>query len=493
MAQPSLEDRSTCDLLSDPLLVHIFSFLPARNVAFVGRVSKRWYRITNDDIIWKKLFYRDWKISRLVARANEKDSWKQEYIRLQYNIPRVQSEILTEHSDKVLHVSYSHNGKMFATSSVDGSIKLWNSDYPATIRCSHNMKQHKWVYVHHSKFNRDDTHLLVSGVCVPNTPLGQIMVLDVIKNEFVFETVNSPFNAIGTWYDNTRFFSNGRTVVCFEGSVFIMSTIFIHNIVLKTHKQIFRFFHKITVPNLIRNIMVADCDMVKDSVGEGSRGTLPINVKYFIFVIESEIPVPHQIGIKRITSSVEEERARCFFYLKRGDMFENQENKHEKMDLLIDFHANISGTALSPDGRYVYVNIRPWPENYIYIVEDLTQPPPTSEEMEIRVIDLFTLNEVGTKLRSHKSFTNNDKYCSVNLDISKMYIASGSSENCACLWERNYGIYLNKFPHEKKVSSVAFNSSDSETLITVSHDSKIKVWRSQNRMNEIKANNLRGD
>ena len=55
------------------------------------------------------------------------DSWFDEYKRLEYHTPCIESEELTAHRNEVLHVSYSHNGEMFATSSKDGHIKV--SDY----------------------------------------------------------------------------------------------------------------------------------------------------------------------------------------------------------------------------------------------------------------------------------------------------------------------------------------------------------------------------
>lgn len=39
-----------------------------------------------------------------------------------YHIPIVQTENLQVHADQVLHVSFSHNGKYFATCSKDGYI-----------------------------------------------------------------------------------------------------------------------------------------------------------------------------------------------------------------------------------------------------------------------------------------------------------------------------------------------------------------------------------
>lgn len=45
-----------------------------------------------------------------------------EYYRLMFEVPIIETEILKEHAHQVLHVSFSHNGKMFATCSKDGEI-----------------------------------------------------------------------------------------------------------------------------------------------------------------------------------------------------------------------------------------------------------------------------------------------------------------------------------------------------------------------------------
>ena len=51
-------------------------------------------------------------------------SWQSEYKRLLDESPAVLCEELTKHKDQVLHVSFSHNGEMFATSSKDGKIMV---------------------------------------------------------------------------------------------------------------------------------------------------------------------------------------------------------------------------------------------------------------------------------------------------------------------------------------------------------------------------------
>lgn len=51
-------------------------------------------------------------------------SWRSEFKRLIYHTPAIESEVMHEHKDQVLHVSFAHNGRLFATTSKDGFIKV---------------------------------------------------------------------------------------------------------------------------------------------------------------------------------------------------------------------------------------------------------------------------------------------------------------------------------------------------------------------------------
>lgn len=52
-------------------------------------------------------------------------SWHSEYKRLTYNVPMLLTEDLQcVHNNQVLHVSFSHNGRMFATCSKDGFVHV---------------------------------------------------------------------------------------------------------------------------------------------------------------------------------------------------------------------------------------------------------------------------------------------------------------------------------------------------------------------------------
>ena len=87
-------------------------------------VCKSWLCLAFDELLWKDLFHRHWNINRLVTLAAGKQSWVEEYKRLLYHVPTVEIEVVKKHTDEVLHVSFSNNGKMFTTTSKDGFVKV---------------------------------------------------------------------------------------------------------------------------------------------------------------------------------------------------------------------------------------------------------------------------------------------------------------------------------------------------------------------------------
>ncbi|KAG8230940.1 hypothetical protein J437_LFUL002973 [Ladona fulva] len=236
--------------------------------------------------------------------------------------------------------------------------------------------------------------------------------------------------------------------------------------------------------------------------------------KFLIFTTGSKTYTPHQIGFKRIEPfafprrldpgpSLEEriaekrrererraEAERAAAEWGRGGLegpdpqqepnwldYDSVAHRFDTIDHLIDLHGHIIGMGLSPDHRYLYVNSRPWPVNY-HITNPL-DPPPIAQEIDIHVIDLTTLKQVGTMLRSHKAYTPNNECFFIFLDVCNEFVASGAEDKHGYLWDRYYGVCLARLPHGDVVNAVAFDPRDPEVLLTASDDHTLKVWRSK--------------
>lgn len=101
--------------------------------------------------------------------------------------------------------------------------------------------------------------------------------------------------------------------------------------------------------------------------------------------------------------------------------FDSVADKFDKVDHLIDLHGHIVGMGLSPDHRYLYVNSRSWPVGYT--ITNPLDPPPIAQEIDIHVIDLVSLKQVGTMFRAHKAYTSNSECFFIFLDVCNEYVA----------------------------------------------------------------------
>ncbi|XP_058789994.1 F-box/WD repeat-containing protein 5 [Phymastichus coffea] len=614
--------------MPDFVLLIIFQFFNPRELLTAGEVCRSWNRVSRDELLWKALFYRTYKIDPSVGIMPGKTSWISEFKRLAYHIPLVETETLKEHAHQVLHVSFSHNGKMFATCSKDGWVIVWNSQHPVTVKYQHDMKIFSWKYTQFSQFNSSDTLLLVSGVHfgIPPSTSGEIAVFKLAPSfELQCRVVNKPYDIFGTWYSE-RYLLSGS--LHFLAHLVSTSVLWLNKANQETgseHIPIMNKLYKFYNGNLssIRAVMVANCltparteddaqnkqpstsnvdvkeekgnplshrdislafasptspDGEKEEkpevlhhassrlqystleggfmnwrkLGDGFEYANPIRYneeyrqveaqrevqnsdnsdnesspqyeddsdeddtlsaeefddsddladcpeKFLIFTQGSKTYTPHQVGFKRIKPvtfprrldpgpSLQERLAqRDRERLKQNNgVYEPEPNwgdydsvadKFDKIDHLIDLHGHIIGMGLSPDHRYLYINTRPWPRGYI--ITNPLEPPPIAQEIDIHVIDLVTLKQVGTMLRAHKAYTPNHECYYLFLDVCNEYVASGAEDKHGYLWDRHYGVCLAKFPHSDIVNSVAFNPRDPEMLVTTSDDYTIKVWRSR--------------
>ncbi|KAJ8952508.1 hypothetical protein NQ318_003304 [Aromia moschata] len=603
MSEP---DGNFWRFLPYPALYKIFQHLNYKDLIAAGQVCKLWYEASLNDLLWKELFFKNFLVDRSVPVVTGK-SWYGEFKRLCYHIPVVQTETLLEHTDQVLHVSFSHNGKYFATCSKDGYVTLWTSKYPAKVKYSRNMKYFKWKYTQYSQFNESDTLLLVSGVHFGTThsTSGEIAVFNLARFELQCRVVNKPYDIFGTWYSDQYLLSGDLHWLAHLVS---SSHLWLNKASQEAESELvpithclFRFYNRNA--SSIRAIMIANClpnsehatsnnksDNGNDNSHEASSSQhgnpvshkdikwIPCDVKramsnslfekmrqskdfpypiwynadyrkvesenaaedsnseeemeeeerchedfeegmsdssvepdidldrsvktdkYLIFTTGYKTYTPHQIGFKRIQPfnfpktmdpgpSLKE---RLVLFEQRKEQmrnapspldpdwldFDRVADKFSQVDHLIDLHGHIVGMGLSPDHRYLYVNSRSWPENYV--ISNPLDPPPIAQEIDIHVIDLVTLKQVGTMLRAHKAFTSNNECFFIFLDVCNEYVASGAEDKHGYLWDRHYGACLAKYPPRGRSEFRSFQpdgSGDVGDDFRRSHHQNLEVQR----------------
>ncbi|KAF4525229.1 hypothetical protein B566_EDAN014004 [Ephemera danica] len=585
--------------LPDTVLLQIFQFLKAPDLLQVSQVCHSWYRVGTDEFLWRDLLHYDYGIDKTIGLAPGRTSYKDEYYRLIFEVPIMETEIIQEHAHQVLHVSFSHNGEMFATCSKDGEIFVWNSKYPVKVKYHRDMKTFSWKYTQYSQFNSTDTLLLVSGVHfgTPNSTSGEIAVFSLQGGfELQCRMANKPYDIFGTWY-NDHYLLSGD--LYWLANLVSTSVLWLNKASQESSsehtaimKQLFRFYNRNA--SSVRAIMVADClapevnepkvscskvnqteqeeersgnppsqhahqsvsttrnsvspyfkeerapspsrQLTKDcamqdfadyaspiqykeeyrlaeceskidgeesdsSMGDEAAGgsdsldteddedadheLLEHKDKFLIFTTGSKTFTPHQIErlAERDRQAELEKNAAPRLPEPNWLDYDSVADKFHAVDHLIDLHGHIIGMGLSPDHRFLYVNSRPWPQNYE--IRNPLDPPQIAQEIDIHVIDLVSLKEVGTMLRAHKAYTPNNECFFIFLDVCNEYVASGAEDRHGYLWDRHYGTCLAKFPHDDVVNSVAFNPCDPEMLVTVSDDFAIKVWRSRRKVKEL--------
>jgi len=479
-------------------------------------------------------------------------------MRLWRHIPLYETEELRGHTHQVLHVSFSHNGKYFASCSKDGYILLWDSGFPARIKHHSDMKLYSWKNTQYSEFNETDTLLLVSGVHFgSHSNTGGIAVFRITNDEFVLQCrmSNKPYDFFGTWYNDFYLLSCDLR---WQAQLVSTSVVWLNRASQETQSEytsimnpMFKFNNRSA--SFIRSTTVANClpthdssppsplsnpspqvpveddqeedqaDPVKDDMDEEasveesdpsslqddsgssddeSQKVIDTRDKWLIFTMGTLTYTPHQIGLKRIKPFTFNRRIATGPNLRErvaiqraareaaeasiaaGDpivepMWLDDEavpDGSDKIDHIIDLHGHIIGISLSPDHRYLYVNVRAWPPGCT--IRNPMHPPPMAQEIDIHVIDLVTLQQVGSLLRAHRAYTPNDECFFIFLDVSSQYVASGAEDKHGYLWDRHYGVCLAQLPHSDVVNSVAFNPRNPEMLITASDDYTLKIWRS---------------
>lgn len=150
---------------------------------------------------------------------------------------------------------------------------------------------------------------------------------------------------------------------------------------------------------------------------------------------------------------------------------------------VIDLHGHIVGMAISADHKQLYVNVRSWPENYVINIG--MDPPCISNQIEIKVINLETIELTDTVYRGHIGYTPTEEAFYMYLDVSELLIGSGSEDKKGYIWDRHFKCNIAQLSHEQCVNSIAFRPSNPQVCATASDDHTIKIWHSAKSEREI--------
>ncbi|XP_051832894.1 F-box/WD repeat-containing protein 5 [Antechinus flavipes] len=249
--------------LPDSIIYQIFLSLSHEDVLAAGLVCRQWQAVSRDEFLWKELFYRYYQVARDVPRHPAAVSWYEEFQRLYDTIPCVEVQTLREHTDQVLHLSFSHTGYLFASCSKDCTVKIWNNDLAISLLHSSNMRPYNWSYTQFSQFNQDDTLLLVSGVFLGphNSSSGEIAVISLDNFALLSRVRNKPYDVFGCWLNETNLISGNLHRI---GDVTSCSVLWLNNAfqdVESENVNVVKRLFKIQNLNAstIRTVMVADC------------------------------------------------------------------------------------------------------------------------------------------------------------------------------------------------------------------------------------------
>lgn len=487
--------------LPDSLLLHIFCFLSPNEVVLAGEVCRNWNRVSKDELLWKHLLQKT-----LLNRAGDNielpvksSSWFEEYKRIYQTTPVVEGQVLKEHTDEVLHVTFSHDGQLLASSSKDCSVILWRvyDFHRVKMMEKINFEDHNWEYVQFCEFNKTSTLLLVSGVNKMRdlSFRGEIFILQLqgFNAVGVLHCVNSePYDVFGAWLTERYYISGTFEFMENDSSTSELWANCANGFSPDHQTKLARVVNYNS--SSVRTVLVArPSDMCSSRPAKGSSALQRNDRVCLIFTHGTVTYVPHQIVFKwlklengdyatRKLSIVRNSHTNSS-YMERGKTGEvGYEPCYTEEEHCIETNAHIIGMSLSPDHQFLYVNCRPWQQQdgKERIAPGLiASPPEISSEITLRVYSLATYKLVGVHT-GHEAYTPNDGCFFIFLNVADKFVASGAEDHCAHVWDRHFGTKLATLKgHSNVVNCVAFNPVNQQMLVSASDDQTIRVWRSR--------------
>ena len=482
-------------ILQDPLLLKIFSELKVNEISACSEVCLNWNRIAQDDILWKYLFKRDFLCQKNSSKINAtsgnpkplESSWKNEYERLKDRVPRENIQVLDGHVDEVVHIAFSNDASEFVSCSKDQYFIIWKKETKDAIpnflcHCKQNMGVYGWLQTYSAQYSPFDTKILVSGVSNETGGEIAIFVRENNSDTIIHRVRNQPFDLMGCWFNDSSFISG--SIIWNEETDNFLASVWLCKLQSSSSNNIHKLERSVELIDLIPEDLFPSED-VSDEIDkqEISRYTTnegansPHFIQYFcsnngqngdvedsylVFVCGDKTYVGHQIGFQRI--------------------YKRSNEKYTKPIKILEMNGQIVGMKISPNNKYLYVNVRPWESD---VNPDRFEAPMISEKIELRKINLTTMEIEKSRdaiFTGHHGFTPSEGAFYLYVDASKSFLASGSEDGFGYIWESNYGVLLEKLcGHSECVNCVVFDPIDEEICVTASDDHTLQIFISNRK------------
>lgn len=458
--------------LPDSLLLRIFGLLSPKDIIHGSEVCRNWYRVSRDELLWKHLLqsHSDIGVQDILGLLRA-PTWLEEFKWIHLNTPLIESQVLKMHTDEVLHVAFSHDGQLMASSSKDCSVILWlisdDCRFNSKDTCKINFAEHhNWDYVQLTEFNSNDTLLLVSGTKKIRgiNFMGEIIIFKIEKEntlgvQLIHEVESVPYDVYGAWLTERSYIS-GNFEFAPSGADHTSVSELCLNYVDKPDYQ-----------TTLAQVIDYNCSSVRTLLVAKPLGSQENDKFCLIFTHGTLNYVPHQIMLRWI-------QRKTF-----ADNFGIDQDLWQTLEEhCIETNGHINGMKLSLDQQYLYVNCRRWQwQDEKPKAESCSQdsPPDISNDITMQVYSLSTYEMVNVHF-GHQAFTGNDVCFFIFLSVADRLVASGAEDHHAHVWHRCGGSKLATLKgHVNVVNCVAFSPANQQMLVSASDDHTIRVWKSR--------------
>lgn len=464
--------------LTDPILLSVFSYLNFHELSNASKTCKNWYRVAQDESLWRELSFR-YLGSRF---SRHYDSWKSELKRLAYHAPVHLHQTCESHVDEVYNFCFSKSGKYIATCGLDGNVKVWQFGDNTELLHSRQVVDPP-SYVNYVEFNAAETHLLLNCMIIGDTGSQSLLaVMSIEKGFAVIAARQSWFpNFRGTWLNNDTFLNADVLAYFFSND----------------------------------NIKLVACTFYEDDLDDPLLLERPlldrlsdnnVDLRSFLEMERDEFR-PHFVKVidwsewnqdsptKR--SEVSNDREKVVILYQRSLEWDGvQRIVFYKADIdcevpcvsdpikTIFINHGCLGVQLSADHRYIVYNFRA-------VCEDGDKSW-YDKEVDTMVINLAKSDDKPKIFSGNRSLDCSTFITYVFPAASLDFIASGSEQDVAVIWDRHSKCIISKLLHHFQdpattngISAVAFHPCDQEVLVSVADDRKLRIWMSANRTRHL--------